>query len=143
MLLFTLNIFFLGTDEITPIAALRGHERGIDTVAVSPNCNRIATGSWDTNLKIWSTLLENENDEPITKRSRGPNSLITKVPTNTLKGHKEAISSVQWVNNSEVCTASMDHTIKFWDVEVNSFLRQCFTSILNDLIFYLQQDVGS
>lgn len=111
-------LLFLGTDDITPQAVLRGHERGIDTVAVSPNSNRIATGSWDSNLKIWTTSLENESFEPINKRSKGPNALMTKVPTNTLKGHKEAISSVQWINNSELSTASMDHTIKFWDVEV-------------------------
>lgn len=108
----------LGTDYITPTAVLRGHERGIDSVGVSPDTKRLATGGWDTNLKIWSTSLEDESDEPSTKRSRGVNALVTKLPTNTLKGHKEAISSVEWVNNSEICTASMDHTIKFWDAEV-------------------------
>lgn len=100
---------------------MRGHERGIDSVAVSPNSTRIATGSWDTNLKIWSTSLEPDNGEPSIKRSRGPNVLITKIPTNTLKGHKEAITSVEWVNNSELCTVSMDHTIKFWDAEVRLY----------------------
>lgn len=102
---------------------MRGHERGIDTVSVSPNASRIATGSWDTNLKIWLSSLDNENEEPTNKRSRGPNALITKLPTNTLKGHKEAISSVEWINNAELCTASMDHTIKFWDAEVRYFFK--------------------
>lgn len=32
----------------------RGHERGVDCVAVSPNGDTLATGSWDTMLKLWS-----------------------------------------------------------------------------------------
>lgn len=36
----------------------------------------------------------------------------------TLKGHKENISSVQFINNSDLLTASWDHTIKHWDGEV-------------------------
>lgn len=32
----------------------RGHERGLDCVGVSPNKERMATGSWDTMLKLWS-----------------------------------------------------------------------------------------
>lgn len=36
------------------IYVCKGHERGIDSVAVSPNSKQFATGSWDTMLKIWS-----------------------------------------------------------------------------------------
>lgn len=36
----------------------------------------------------------------------------------TLKGHKENISCVQFINNSDVLTASWDHTIKLWDGEI-------------------------
>jgi len=39
------------------------------------------------------------------------------VPTMTLSGHKEGISSAQWVGTNEVYTASWDHTIKMWDIE--------------------------
>ncbi|KAG5897450.1 hypothetical protein JTB14_002711 [Gonioctena quinquepunctata] len=106
-----------GTDNISPRAFLRGHERGIDSVGISPNSIRIATGGWDTNLKLWSSSLE-EEDEPVFKKSRGAQGSITKTPLHTLKGHKETISSVNWLDNHVVCTASMDHTIKFWDAEL-------------------------
>lgn len=36
----------------------------------------------------------------------------------TLSGHKENISSVQFINNSDLLTASWDHTIKHWDGEI-------------------------
>ncbi|XP_057668631.1 ribosome biogenesis protein WDR12 homolog [Diorhabda carinulata] len=107
-----------GTDNVTPKAVLRGHERGIDSVGVSPNALRIATGGWDTNLKLWTTSLEEEANEPAHKKSRNNNSVITKTPISTLKGHKETISDINWIDNYVVSTISMDHTIKFWDAEL-------------------------
>ncbi|XP_072397302.1 ribosome biogenesis protein WDR12 homolog [Diabrotica undecimpunctata] len=107
-----------GTDNVVPQAVLRGHERGIDSVGVSPNSLKIATGGWDTNLKLWSTSIEEERSEPLQKRSKSSNNLVTKTPLSTLKGHKETISAVNWIDNYIVSTVSMDHTIKFWDAEL-------------------------
>ncbi|XP_019873102.1 ribosome biogenesis protein WDR12 homolog [Aethina tumida] len=107
-----------GTVDVVPKVALRGHERGIDSVGVSPNAAKIATGGWDTNLKIWQASLEDETGEPAHKKSKGGRDLLIRTPLNTLKGHKEAISSINWVDNYVVSTASMDHTIKLWDVEL-------------------------
>ncbi|CAH2005238.1 unnamed protein product [Acanthoscelides obtectus] len=107
------------TNTAKPVVTLRGHERGIDSVAVSPNAQRIATGGWDTNLKIWSTGDDDSSGEPAQKRSRGSGSgPPVKTPIHTLKGHKETISSCQWIDNASICTASMDHTIKIWDTEL-------------------------
>ncbi|XP_066143173.1 ribosome biogenesis protein WDR12 homolog [Euwallacea fornicatus] len=109
----------MATNIITPKISLRGHERGIDSVGVSPNCLRVATGGWDTNLKIWSSSLDSEDSgEPSSKKLRGNSSNVIRTPVHTLKGHKESISSTNWVDNHTVCTASMDHTIKFWDCEL-------------------------
>ncbi|XP_023012701.2 ribosome biogenesis protein WDR12 homolog [Leptinotarsa decemlineata] len=105
------------TGNVTSKAFLRGHERGIDSLGISPNSLRIATGGWDTHLKLWSSSLEGD-EEPANKRSRGVYTGITKTPLHTLSGHKENISSVNWVDNYVICTASMDHTIKFWDAEL-------------------------
>lgn len=79
---------------------------------------------WDTNLKLWSASLDaDDTGEPSTKKLRGcGRGILTRVPLHTLKGHKENISSVNWTDNHTVCTASMDHTIKFWDCEVVTFL---------------------
>lgn len=108
-------------------AVLRGHERGIDTVGVSPDSSRLATGGWDTNLKLWSTSLEQDN-EPPQKKTRA--KAVTKTPLCTLKGHKESISKALWIDNMTVCTASMDHTIKTWDAEVSIEGRKCIEWLL-------------
>lgn len=123
-----------GTVDVVPKVALRGHERGIDSVGVSPNAAKIATGGWDTNLKIWQASLEDETGEPAHKKSKGGRDLLIRTPLNTLKGHKEAISSINWVDNYVVSTASMDHTIKLWDVEVNTSIS--FFEIYLLLIFF-------
>lgn len=93
----------------------KGHERGIDSIGVSPNTERFATGGWDTHLKIWSASFDYDEEEPSSKRIKG---IYTRVPLHTLKGHKETISATTWTDSYNICTASMDHTIKFWDAEV-------------------------
>lgn len=45
------------------IYVCKGHERGIDCVATSLSKKQIASGSWDTMLKIWSAS-SSEDDEP-------------------------------------------------------------------------------
>lgn len=84
-----------GTTNAKPAYYLKGHSRGIDSVGVSPNCQKLATGGWDTTLKIWSASFEKDEEEPMQKKSRGPTDVRT--PLHTLEGHKQAITSVHWL----------------------------------------------
>lgn len=104
-----------GASIATAEIALRGHERGIDSVGVNDSGSRLATGGWDTNLKIWSASLNVEENEPPSKKAKG---IHTRTPLHTLKAHKETISGIVWLEPNVVCTSSMDHTIKLWDAEV-------------------------
>lgn len=114
-----------GTTGLKPQVVLRGHERGVDSVGVSPNSQRLATGGWDTNLKIWSASLDSDGTgEPASKKMKGSSELQTRTPLHTLSGHKETISAIDWIDNYVVCSVSMDHTIKLWDAEV-CFLIIC------------------
>lgn len=105
-----------GATEAEPRVVLRGHERGIDSVGVSADGSKLATGGWDTNLKLWSaSLIDTDDNAPPQKKIKG---MSTRTPIHTLKGHKESISACLWTELQTVCTASMDHTIKLWDTEV-------------------------
>lgn len=65
------------------------------------------------------------------------------VPKSTLKGHREAISSVQWTKSDEVMSSSWDHTLKIWDAEyggtraevvANKSIFNAHYSMLNNLV---------
>lgn len=44
----------VSTNAVECIHVCRGHERGLECAGVSPCQSRMATGGWDTHLKIWS-----------------------------------------------------------------------------------------
>lgn len=36
----------------------------------------------------------------------------------TLQGHRECVSSVQWMDQTTLLTSSWDHTMKIWDLNL-------------------------
>lgn len=106
------------TNAVDCIYVCKGHERGVDSLATSPSCKLLASGSWDTMLKIWSCEFHNGNyddddDEIASKRLKGEQ---TRTPISTLSGHREAISGIQWIGEETVLTGSWDHTLRVWDL---------------------------
>lgn len=106
------------TNSVDCIYVCKGHERGIDSLAVSPSRKLLASGSWDTMLKIWSCE-SYDDDETANKKAKGENG-ETRTPITTLSGHREAISAVQWLDEDTLLTGSWDHTLRVWDLSTNT-----------------------
>ena len=110
------------SNSVITVNTCRGHERSVESVAVSPGGETFATGSWDTTVKVWSSRLVVEGEEEAgeggsqAKRSKGMG--VTRTPLQTLAGHKEAVAGLAWLDSNDLASVSWDHTIKIWDMEL-------------------------
>ena len=106
----------------------RGHERSIETIAACRESAMFASGSWDNTIKLWSGKLVGQSDAETgeegsqAKKSKGGG--VTRTPLQTLGGHKEAVSGLSWLNKTELASASWDHTIKIWDMELGGLKHE-------------------
>ena len=82
------------TNTIEGINVGKGHARSVDCVSVDPTKQYIATGSFDTNLKIWSANLTNideaieeDGDEGSgSKKAKNSSKAPTRTPLVTIAG---------------------------------------------------------
>jgi WD40 repeat protein/serine/threonine protein kinase len=84
---------------------LRGHERGVETVAFSPDGRRIVSGSADSTIKVWDTDSGSE--------------------LMTLRGHKDKVMSAAFSPDGKRIVSSggkWDRTIRVWDANSGSEL---------------------
>lgn len=61
----------------------KGHARSVDCVAVDPTQRHVATGSFDTQLKIWSAALSEVDDQKDDEEGSGSKKAKSKAPTRT------------------------------------------------------------
>ncbi|XP_020604826.1 ribosome biogenesis protein WDR12 homolog [Orbicella faveolata] len=102
----------------------KGHTQSVDTVAVDSSKTKFCSGSWDKTLKVWSAVADplasdeaDDNEKVKKKQKTDKRKATTRTPLMTLSGHAEAVSSVLWMDQSTVCSAGWDHTIRIWDVQ--------------------------
>jgi len=78
------------------LKTLIGHSNYVNSVAFSPDGQRIVTGSWDRTAKVWEAASGRE--------------LLT------LKGHNHYVSSAAFSPDGQrIVTGSWDHTAKVWE----------------------------
>jgi hypothetical protein len=85
--------------------ALHGHTGPVTSVAVSPDGQRVVTGSWDTTARVWD--------------ARTGQSLVE------LKGHTDVVTSVAVSPDGQrVVTGSRDTTARVWDARTGQSLAE-------------------
>ena len=94
----TLN---LSWENTTFLDTLNGHEHYVRSVAFSPDGKILASGSFDTTIKLWN--------------------VATKKEITTLTGHLDKVTSVAFSPNGKIlASGSSDKTIKLWNVETKA-----------------------
>ncbi|CAG9561978.1 unnamed protein product [Danaus chrysippus] len=110
-------------NSVDCVVTCRSHEKGVECLSVSADKQRFATGSWDNNICLWSTSLSDEHNAPAKKKSRPEQGKIRE-PLSTLKGHREAVSGIKWMDFNTVVSSGWDHLIKIWDCELGGLKQE-------------------
>jgi WD40 repeat protein/serine/threonine protein kinase len=93
----------------TSLSVLSGHEDGIETIAVSPDGTRYASGSWDNTVRVWDA-------------ASGQAALV-------LRGHDRPVRSVAFSRDgTRIVSSAWDGTARIWDAHDGKCLRVLRTS---------------
>ena len=105
----TLKLWCTDREErnaFTPISTLEGHRDSIYTVVPLPDGQTLASGSADTDIRVWI---------------RPALHYISQV---TLKGHTKMVYSIVALSQAYIASASHDWSIRVWGVEAGTCLRK-------------------
>ncbi|MHA2125544.1 MAG: NosD domain-containing protein [Promethearchaeota archaeon] len=90
--------------ETSLFKTIEGHDKGVSSVAISPNGEFIISGSHDKSIKIWE--------------------LATGKLVRTLEGHEKYVTSIVLSpDGKHVISGSNDKTVKIWEFSSGKLLR--------------------
>ncbi|RKP22969.1 WD40-repeat-containing domain protein, partial [Syncephalis pseudoplumigaleata] len=152
-------VTILDTTTGKPVAAYQEHERRAWSVDYSPqDPRRLASGSDDAKVKIWST---NDATSALTifgkanictvRFSPKDERIITfgcadhyaycydlrrySEPLYTCQGHRKAISCIRYLNDDTFVTASTDASLRSWSHAESGKCLKSYTGHINDKHF--------
>jgi WD40 repeat protein len=98
------NVAYNPGYNFTLAKSLTGHSESVDSVAISPDGQTLASGSFDKTIKIWD--------------------LRSGELRRTLQGHSESVDSVAISPDGQtLASGSLDKTIKIWDLRSGELRR--------------------
>ncbi|MEP5728500.1 MAG: c-type cytochrome [Sulfitobacter sp.] len=109
------------------------HQAKITDVAWSQSAELIASSSWDHTIGLWQL-----------KADAGPAPFPPpKDPGRFLKGHRKGVNDIAFTQDgSQLYSASVDGTIKHWDVSDGEFLRGVVDHGFGINTLILNEDAG-
>jgi serine/threonine protein kinase/Tol biopolymer transport system component len=87
------------------IRAFKGHEGSVTSLAFSPDCQFLASASFDGTIKIWELASQ---------------QLIVRVPRVSFRGHENMINSLSFTQDGRrLASAGHDRIVRIWNVSLS------------------------
>lgn len=113
------------SDQLKRIRAfkiLHGHNASVQSVAANPAGDMVCSGSWDCQIALWQASGSDTGDVVSVKKrkkdAKEEDPQVEEEAKSTLVGHTQCVSSVVWPQDETMYSASWDHSIRRWDVEM-------------------------
>ena len=114
----------------TPLARLRGHTGEIHDLAFSADGSYLATAAADRTVRVWRVGAADDVDDPDDPddpeqrddvgEPDGTGGLDSTAAALVLRGHQDEVVSLAFAGDSlALVTASLDHTVRRWELELD------------------------
>lgn len=117
--------------KIRSFKILRGHKASVHSIAAETSGNMVCSGSWDCTISLWRANDSDAAGNQVSIKKRKGNNQVEEPQLegeaiSTLVGHTQCVSSVVWPQQETIYSASWDHSVRTWDVEMGKDLSDIF-----------------